>query len=240
MRHILVARQVAAVAHVWTFGEFSEGRWVTLLRSTGAGKFIAVDNQTSLKALVDQAIAERRGADLTITPRSYAHIVQRGDPAMLDVPSGASLQLLCPLRADDLSVWVHVLVVPATNTISVMTDRKFVLKRLDAELRWVLNQADIEARTRRGDERELWVRHHIAADQIAPEKVRPLPPPPDPKQEEARAAEREQKAQLKRRGELAKKASRRQAEAERFNRESREAYGRKLLAEAAKKSKSKA
>lgn len=228
-RHVVIGRRDARVGHVWHRLDFADGRFFDPMQAGGPGNGYCVVVQTSLHGLIEMVIGELRGADLTLSPRPATAIVQRGDPQTLDVPGHAQLELLCPLRAGDPSMWVRVLVLPSTGLIRVMHERRFVAQRLTQELRAILSPVDIESRNKLSDVRELWVRHGLSADKIAPDQV----PPIVQNDEQAALAQqetREETARKMARAERAKQASHSSAAAMEFNRAEAQKHGDKVRA----------
>jgi hypothetical protein len=158
--HIVIGRRDAALPHMMARADFRENRWIAADLRLEGGSARAVTVQSSLKALLDQVFSEVGGGfDFTLTTQPIVDVIAAGNPAMMP---GSVL----PHEGD---LWVQCLIVPASNTSKVLHDKRFVRKRLEAELRWILTPTDIEARGKISDKRELWIRHEI--------RTRPRPHP---------------------------------------------------------------
>jgi hypothetical protein len=193
-----------------------------------------------LPALVAGAVADLARAELTITPRLIFDVIERGDPAGLDIPIGASCDLLVPIgrenAAHERDLWTRVLIQPGAGLVRVLGQQHhFVEKRLKAEAGLMLSPRDLAERCKQFDERDFWVRRSISAAMIAPNQVKRYEPAPTD-EAEARELTQQEKAAAKAKAARVRASSHKSVEASKFNAEEAAAYGakrkRELAAEA--------
>jgi hypothetical protein len=237
-RHIVIARRLGSAApHVWARADWDNG-WFDASTTVEKGSR-SVSVQSNLAALVEGALTELGEADLTLTPRSMSDVIERGDPAGLDVPLDSSLDVLCPLGREDApheaDIWVRGLVQPSAGLVRLLLDKKFTEKRLIPEVKAILSADDLKERCRPHDNREFWIRRDVTAAMIDPAAVPPYAE--RPALLEGAALTQAQRAEQRARADRARTASRKSAEASAFDKAAAKEFSEKQSAARARAAK---